>query len=64
MRRSRNTEVQQRLSTAALNKLLKDKRIKMIKKEQNGFYCITYVNGAQFRARGPVVDNSSICTKE
>lgn len=48
----------------AFNKLLKDKNIRTIKKELNGFYCITYADGAQFRARGPVVDNALIYTKE
>jgi hypothetical protein len=48
----------------SFNKLLKDKNIRTIKKETSGFYCITYKNGAQFRCRGPVVDNSLIYSTE
>jgi hypothetical protein len=57
-------EQRQNKAIKAFNKLLKDKNIISIKKEPSGFYCITYANGAQFRARGPVVDNSLIYTKE
>ena len=60
------TPEQQRQNKAvkAFNKLLKDKNIKTIKKETSGFYCITYENGAQFRCRGFVPDNSLIYEKE
>lgn len=60
----RTPEQRRKNAIKAFNKLLKDKNIKTIKKEQSGFYCITYADGAQFRARGPVVDNSLIYTKE
>jgi hypothetical protein len=54
----------QNKAVKAFNKLLKDKNIRTIKKESNGFYCITYADGAQFRCRGPVVDKSLIYTDE
>jgi len=60
----RTNEQRQNNALKAFNRLLKDKNIHTIKKEPSGFYCITYANGAQFRARGPVVDNSLIYTKE
>jgi hypothetical protein len=60
----RTPEQRRKNAIKAFNKLLKDKNIRTIKKEASGFYCITYANGAQFRARGPVVDNSLIVTKE
>lgn len=55
-------EDERRLNKAlkAFNKLLKDKTILLIKKEDDGFYRITYKDGAQFRCRGPVVENSLI----
>lgn len=52
----------QKNAIKAFNKLLKDKNIHTIKKEPSGFYCITYKDGARFRARGFVVDNSFIYT--
>lgn len=60
----RTPEQRRKNAIKAFNKLLKDKNIKTIKKETSGFYCITYKNGAQFRARGPVVDDSLIYIKE
>jgi len=60
----RNTDQQRNYSIKAFNKLLKDKNIRTIKKELNGFYCITYADGAQFRCRGLVVDNSLIYVTE
>ncbi len=60
----RTDEQRQNKAVKAFNKLLKDKNIRTIKKELNGFYCITYTDGAQFRAHGPVVDNSLIYEKE
>jgi len=47
----------------AFNKLLQDKNIRSIVKEPDGRYCITYKNGAQFRAGGFVVDHSMIYEK-
>ena len=58
----RMTWQEQKRKTEAFNRLLKDKTICSIKKESGGFYCITYKDGAQFRCRGPVVDNSLIYT--
>jgi len=60
----RRAEALQNKRVKAFNKLLQDKNIRTIKKEQNGFYCITYANGAQFRCRGHVVDNSLIYEKQ
>ncbi len=60
----RTPEQRRKNAIRAFNKLLKDKNIKTIKKETSGFYCITYENGAQFRAHGPVVDNSLIYEQE
>lgn len=60
----RTEEQRQQRAIKAFNRLLKDKTIQTIKKEQGGFYCITYANGAQFRCRGPVVNNSLIYEKE
>jgi len=59
----RRAEALQNKRVKAFNKLLQDKNIRSIKKERGGFYCITYANGAQFRCRGHVVDNSSIYEK-
>lgn len=59
----KRTEALQNKRVKAFNKLLQDKNIRSIKKERGGFYCITYANGAQFRCRGHVVDNSSIYEK-
>ena len=60
----RTPEQRRKNAIKAFNKLLKDKNIKTIKKEQSGFYCITYADGAQLRCRGPVPDNSLIYEKE
>ena len=57
-------EQRQNKALKAFNKLLKDKNIISIKKELNGFYCITYKDGARFRCRGPIVDNSLIYITE
>jgi len=57
-------ERRQNKAVKAFNRLLKDKNICTIKKEPSGFYCITYADGAQFRCRGPVPDNSLIYEKE
>lgn len=53
----------QNKAVKAFNRLLKDKNIRAIKKESSGFYCITYADGVEFRARGHVVDNSLIYEK-
>ena len=64
MIRGNREEQRQNKAIKAFNKLLKDKNIISIKKEANGFYRITFSTGAQFRCRGPVVDNSLIYEKE
>lgn len=61
---AKQLEAMQNRKIKAFNRLLKDKNIRTIKIEPSGFYCITYADGAQFRARGFVVDNSLIYTKE
>lgn len=63
MSRSVNIEALLNKRTSVFNKMLKDKNIRSIEKENGGFYCITYDNGTQFRARGPVVNNSLIYEK-
>jgi len=60
----RTPEQRQNKAVKEFNRLLKDKSILLIKKETSGFYCITYKNGAHFRCRGPVVDNSLICVED
>lgn len=56
-------EALQRRKIKAFNRLLQDKNIRSIVKEPDGHYCITFKNGAIFRAGGHVVDNSLIYEK-